>query len=216
MSFSLIRFLTAGLMLLILLAGAAQAADNPERDWRFGLAINPLSYYGLREIGRSQGLISIELNALSKNRHWELALPIYYEVEGYADNKLRKTFHSDLALRFYPWKEKSRAYLGPVLRYRVDDGYADFERFGNYKLSKRITRLGAGLTVGFGRKSQSYAWFPGLYYWGVSATYGWYLTNRGEYIEGNEGIFDPRLLTTSEAEVDVFYNLTFFRWGVYF
>ena len=217
MSFSLIRFLTAGFMLLSLLAGSARAADNPESDWRFGLAINPLSYYGLREIGRSQGLISLELNALSKDRHWELALPIYSEVTRYSDNeKSRKLVQSDLQLRYYPFPVRVPLYLGPVLRYRVDDGYAEYEGYDSPMQDRRVTRLGLGLTVGLGRKLPGTTAIPGLYYWGVGITLGEFLTNRGHYVAVDRGFFDFARLEEETGDSDSFVSVAFFRWGVYF
>ena len=220
-------------VLLVMVAALSslslQAAGSPEGEARFGFAINPFSLPALAT-GVEGGLLSLEFAARSEDSRFELAMPIWYQnldydgpAYGYGSGFPRdleyKYFAMDLALRYYINPETSRFYIGPVLRYQHESGgLADWETYPEYVNADespkiRQSHVGAGVTVGFGRKQRRESL---IQYWGSSLTFGRLLGGDRKPIEYPFGFFNFMTMTSSGSEEKYFWDFTFFRWGLLF
>ena len=203
--------------------------DEDVSNARFGFAINPLSLLNLLLVGEPEGAISLEFTASSRDRRFELALPVYYVNRDYQDYEYYRVaggapryrqLSADLVLRIFPLPERSRLYLGPVLRHQTYAGYpenwrsTDAASAGERAPKIRSTRLGAGVVIGFGHQWQGKRLIPGLYYWGVSFAAGKFIDGKRTRVEHPSELLEPSL--GAPREDDEFYDLTFFRWGVVF
>lgn len=221
------RMLSYLLALFLLCSPALHAEDSTDKKLRFGFAINPLSYSGLKP-GGEEGLLSLEFTARSKDSRLELATPIWYEHQSYDGGVYSsdfppglhyRYFAMDLALRYYVRPETSRFYLGPVLRYqRESGGLADWEEYPEFKdaqVAPKITQsnVGMGGTIGFGRKIRGRSL---VHYWGTSFTFGWLVGAQNKRLEYPFGLFNFLSLTSPGGEKNQFWDFTFFRWGIQF